>query len=94
MVQLAMVTGVTSEPDLRVRKQESWQANKLKYLSSQIQGFELVHPNNYPINELLKYMRGLVFQIQNNLISMIQGNDRISKKNPSEVSIFIEYQKL
>lgn len=54
----------------------------------------MVHPNNYPINELLKYMRGLVFQIQNNLISMIQGNDRISKKNPSEVSIFIEYQKL
>ena len=31
---------------------------------AQIQGFELAHPNIYPINELLECMKGLVLLIQ------------------------------
>ena len=57
---------------------------------AQIQGFELAHPNIYPINELLECMKGLVLQIQNYRISMTQGNNRISERSPSEVPVLIE----
>ena len=49
---------------------------------AQIQGFELAHPNIYPINELLECMKGLVLQIQNPRVSMTQGNNRLSKRSP------------
>ena len=43
------------------------------------QGFELAHPNNYHIDELLECMKGLQdLQIQNCRVSMTQGNNRIS----------------
>jgi hypothetical protein len=56
---------------------------------AQIQGFELAHPNIYPIDELLKYMKGPVPQIQNYRMSMTQGNNRISEKSPGEVLVLI-----
>ena len=54
---------------------------------AQIQGFQLVHPNIYPIIDLLECMKGLVLQIQNYRISMTQGNSRISERRPSEVPV-------
>ena len=57
---------------------------------AQIQGFELAHPNIYPINELLECMKVLVLQIQKYRIFMTQGNNRISKRSPSEVPVLIE----
>jgi hypothetical protein len=51
---------------------------------AQIQGFELAHPNIYPIDELLEGVKGPVPQIQNYKISMTQGNDRIAEMSPSE----------
>ena len=56
---------------------------------AQIQGFELAHPNIYPIKELLKCMKRLVLQIQNYRIFMTRGNNRISERSPSEVSVLI-----
>ena len=56
---------------------------------AQIQGFELAHPNIYPINELLVFTKGPALQIQNYRISMTQGNNRISKRSPSEVPVLI-----
>ena len=58
-------------------------------IQAQIQGFELAHPNIYPIYELLECMKGLVLQIQNYRISMTQGNNRISKRSPSEDPVLI-----
>ena len=48
------------------------------------------HPNIYPIDELLEFMKGPVIQIQNYRISMTQGNSRISKRRPSDISVLIE----
>ena len=56
---------------------------------AQIQGFELAHPNIYPIYELLECMKGPVLQIQSCRISMTQGNNRISKRSPSEDPVLI-----
>ena len=56
---------------------------------AQIQGFVLTHPNIYPSYDLLEHMREPVLQIQSCRISMIQGNNRISKRSPSEDPIFI-----
>jgi hypothetical protein len=39
-----------------------------------IHGFELAHPNIYPIDELTDYMKGLVLLIQNNRIFVTQGS--------------------
>ena len=50
----------------------------------------MVQANIYPTNELLECMKGLVLQIQNYRISMTQGNNRISKRSPSEVPVLIE----
>ena len=49
----------------------------------------MAHPNIYPIDELLKYMKGPVLQIQNYRMSMTQGNNRISEKSPGEVLVLI-----
>ena len=57
---------------------------------AQIQAFELIHPNIQPIDELLECMKGLVLQIPSCKISMTQGNNRISERSPSEVSVWIE----
>jgi hypothetical protein len=57
---------------------------------AQIQGFELVHPSIYPINELLEWMKNLVLQMQNCMISMAQVNNRIYERNTSEVPVLIE----
>jgi hypothetical protein len=46
---------------------------------AQIQGFELAHPNIYPVYDLLECMKGLVLQIQSFMISMTQGSSNISK---------------
>ena len=51
---------------------------------TQIQGFELAYPNIYPVYELLELLKGLDLQIQRCRISMTQGNNRISRKRPSE----------
>ena len=50
----------------------------------QIQGFELAYPNIYPL------MSRPVLQIQNDKIYKTQGNNVISKRNPSEVPVLIE----
>ena len=52
----------------------------------------MVHPNIYPIYELLECMKGLVLQIQNYRISMTQGNNRIFEKSLSAVLVLIVYQ--
>ena len=60
-----------------------WERGKASRLTSsdtsqaQIQGFELAHPNIYPIDELLEHMNGLVLQIQNYKVSVTHGNNRI-----------------
>jgi len=52
-----------------------------------IQGSKLAHLSNYPIDELLEGMKGLVLQIQNWRISKTQDNNRISERCPREVTI-------
>jgi hypothetical protein len=61
-----------------------WRANQLSYLSGQIQGFRLAHPNIYPVNELLECMNRVVLQIQTYGSSITQGSNRISTRSPSE----------
>ena len=56
---------------------------------AQIQGFELAHPNIYPMDELPECIKRLVLQIQNYRVSMTQGNNKISERSPSEVSVLI-----
>lgn len=71
-VELALIVGVAGEPP---QGQESRRASCLTSLhtsQTQIQKFELVHPNIYPFDELLELMKGLVLQIQNYWISMTQ----------------------
>lgn len=60
------------------------------YLSPQIQGFELTHSSIYPTDELLECVKGPVLRIPNYRISMVQGNNRISERSPSEDSVLIE----
>ena len=47
------------------------------------QDYELAHPNTHLIYEL-EHVKGLGLQIQSYRISMTQGNNRISKRRPSE----------
>lgn len=49
----------------------------------------MVHPNIYPICELLQCMKGQVLQNQSGRFSMTQSNDRITKKSASEDPILI-----
>jgi hypothetical protein len=59
-------------------------------MQTQIQGFELAQANIYSIDELLECMKGPVLQIQRCRISMMQGNNRIPERSPSEVSVSTE----
>ena len=54
-----------------------------------IQGFELTHPNIYPIYELLECVKDPVLQSQSCRISMTQGNNRISERSPREDPVLI-----
>lgn len=51
---------------------------------TQIQNFELVHTDIYPIYNLVKHMEGLVLQIQSYRISMGQNSNRISERSPQD----------
>ena len=48
-----------------------------------------VHPNTYPIYDLLDCVKGLVLQNQSCKISTTRGNNRISKMSPGEDPILI-----
>lgn len=52
---------------------------------SRIQGFELTHPNIYPINELREHVKRTVLQIQNYRFSMTTAGSR------REVLVRIQY---
>jgi hypothetical protein len=54
-----------------------------------IQGFELTHPNIYPIYELLESVKDPVLQSQSCRISRTQGNNRISERSPREDPVLI-----
>jgi hypothetical protein len=60
---------------------------------AKIQGFEYAHPNTYLKYKLLERMKGVVPQNQCFRISMTQGNNKISERNPGENSVSIVYQK-
>ena len=68
-------------------EEESQQADISDTSQAQIQDFELICPN---ISELLEYMKKLVLQIQSYRISMTQGNNRISERNPNEIPVLLE----
>ena len=51
-------------------------------LVDQNQGCELAHPNLHPISALLKHVKEPVLQTQSCRISMMQGNNSISKRSP------------
>ena len=53
----------------------------------------MVHPNIYPIHELLEHLKGLVLQIPSYRISMTQDNNRLSVRSPSEDPVLIVWQK-
>lgn len=54
-----------------------------------IQGFGMAHPSIHPTDKLLEDVKGLVLQIQNSRISMIQGNNSIFERSPRKVSILV-----
>ena len=56
---------------------------------AQIHSFELADPKIYPIYKLPEHMKGTVLKIQSCRISMIQDNNRISKRSPSEDPVLI-----
>jgi hypothetical protein len=58
-----------------------WKVGRLTN-SATTQGFDLVHPNIYPIYELLEHVKGPVLQTQSCRISMTQGNNRLSEQRP------------
>jgi hypothetical protein len=49
----------------------------------------LIHPTIYPIDEMLEHMEGLVLQIQNYRVSLTWGNNKISKRSPSDIPVLI-----
>ena len=51
---------------------------------AQTQGFELAQPSIYLIYDLLEHVKGPVLHSQSCRISTTQGNNQISKRNPSE----------
>lgn len=51
---------------------------------TQVQSFELSHPNVYPIYELPKHVHGLVLEIQ---AAGFQGSNRMLERSPSEGSV-------
>lgn len=75
-VELAQVARVVS-------KVENWRSSGLTSLDTsqtQIQVFELGHPNIYTIDELLECFVGSVLHFPSFRISRTQGNNRISQK--------------
>jgi hypothetical protein len=56
---------------------------------TQIQHFELFHPNIYSIYELLEHVKGPVLQTQSCRISKTQGSERMSKKSPGEDAVLL-----
>jgi hypothetical protein len=56
---------------------------------AQSQGFEVAHPNIYPIYELLEHVKKPVLQIQSCRLSMTQGNNRRSGRGPGEDPVLI-----
>ena len=54
---------------------------------TQIHGFELIHPNIYPIHDLLEHVKEPVLQSQSCRISKTQSKNGIFKKNPSDDSL-------
>ncbi|KAL6040919.1 hypothetical protein STEG23_037895 [Scotinomys teguina] len=52
-------------------------------------GYELAHHNIYLICDLLEHVKGLVLQIQSCSIYMTQGDNRISKRSPSDSPVSI-----
>jgi hypothetical protein len=53
----------------------------------------LAHPNIYPIYELLEHRKGPVLQIQSCRISIMQVNNRVSKRNPGKDPVLKAWQK-
>ena len=60
---------------------------------AQIQGFELAHPNIYPIYELVESIKGLAVQIQSCRISMTQGTRGYLRGSPGEDPVLMVQQK-
>jgi hypothetical protein len=56
---------------------------------AQEQGFELAHPNNYPMDKLLELGKSVFLQNQICRISIVQGNNRMSERNPGENPVLI-----
>lgn len=56
---------------------------------TQIQGFEVAHPNIYPTCELLELVKGPVLQNQSCGVSLTQGNSRISEKSSGEDPVWM-----
>ena len=62
---------------------ESWQSNQLRTSQARI------YFKCYLITEVLKLEKGTVLQIQCCRISITRGNNRISKRSPSEKLVLI-----
>jgi hypothetical protein len=60
---------------------------------AQIRGFELAHPNIYPICELQECVKGQVLQNHSHRLSMTQGNNRILVRSPSKDRVLRVWQK-
>jgi hypothetical protein len=54
-----------------------------------MQGFQLAHPNSYPICKLCESMKGPVLQNQRFRTAMIQGKNRILERIPGEDPMLI-----
>lgn len=52
-----------------------------------------VHPNIYPIRELLESMKGQVLQKKPRRISVTRSNNRITKRSASENRAFIDSEE-
>lgn len=57
---------------------------KLTTTQTQKKGYELGQPKVHPSCDLLEHMQGQILPSQSRSISTTQGNNRISKRCPSE----------
>ena len=69
------------EPLLVVWGKESWQADQLSDHPGPEPRLGVGPPQHLPIYELLEHVKGPVLQIQSCRVSMIQGDNRISKES-------------
>ena len=76
-----------------VQIRESWHTDQLSYHHTPMQGSELAHPKIYIIYELLGCVKGPVLLIQSCKISMTQGNNRMTRRQPSEDPVLMVSQK-